>query len=87
VGRIVIDLFGMHGANDADFVGDRGDVRKNTGDLLAGLATLGEIAKRPPRFEDGVLQLGQLLALCERRRERLTVELCQLWLEVERFDM
>ena len=40
--RVVVDRLGVHGAHDADLVGDAADVRKEFADLGAGLAVTGE---------------------------------------------
>ena len=61
--RIVVDLLGVHRADDADVVGNAADVREQVGDFLAGLAVLLEIDERPARLQDRVLQLGELLSL------------------------
>ena len=47
VGRVVVDLLGLHRADDADVVGDPGDVREQVGDFLARFAVLLELARRP----------------------------------------
>ncbi len=47
VGRVVIDLLGLHRADDADVVGDAGDVRQQLADALARLAVAGELDLRP----------------------------------------
>ena len=60
---VVVDLLGLHRADDADVVGDARDVREEVGDLVAGLAVLLEIRERPARLQLRVLQLGELLAL------------------------
>ena len=43
VRRVVVDLIGVHRADDADVVGDRADVRQELGDLLPRLAVLREL--------------------------------------------
>ena len=83
----MIDLLGLHRADDADLVGDAGDVREQVGDLLARLAVLLEFDERPARLEHGVLKLGELLPLGERLGERLAVELLQLGLVVEALEL
>ena len=41
VGRVVVDLLGLHRADDADVVGDAADVREEVADRLPRLAELG----------------------------------------------
>ena len=84
---IVIDLFGMQGTDNADIVRDAADVRKQRGDLLPGLAPFPEFTKRSARDQLGVLQLGQLLALSKRVRERLPVKLFEPGLEIKTLQM
>ena len=38
VGRVVVDLLGVHRADDAQVVGHAGDVREQVGNFLPGLA-------------------------------------------------
>ena len=80
VRRVVVDLLGRHRADDADLVGDPGDVREQVGDLLPRLPVLVELAGRPARLQHRVLELGELLPLGERLGERLAVQLLQLGL-------
>ena len=83
MGGIVIDLFGVQGADDAKVVRDAADVRKQRRDFLPRLAPFPELTKRSAREQLGVLQLGELLTLGERVRERLAVEFFELGLEIE----
>ena len=80
---IVIDLFGVQGANDANVIRDAADVRKQRRNLLPRLAPFSEFTKRSARDQLCILQLGELLALGERVRERLAVEFFELGLEIK----
>src|SRR6187551_1611951 len=46
VGGVVVDGFGLHGTDNADLLGDAGDVREELGDFLAGLGVLAELERR-----------------------------------------
>ena len=87
VRRVVIDLLGVHRADDADVVGDAGDVRERSEISCPDCAMLLELAERPARLQHRVLQLGELLALGERLGERLAVELASVRLEVEGLEV
>ena len=65
--RVVVDLIGLHRANDADVVGDLADMGKECANLLAGLAVPveGELGRHAH-------QLLEALQLGERTRHRLT---------------
>src|SRR5439155_13725549 len=71
VGRVMIDLLGEHRANNADLVGDTADVRKQLGNLLAGLAEFLEAVLGAEADERLPLQLGDLLSLGEGLRHLL----------------
>jgi len=64
-----------------------GDVGEQIADLDPGLAMLLEVRERPARLEHRALQLGELLALGERLRERLLVEFLELRFPVERLEI
>ena len=85
--RVVVDLLGGHRPDDADLVGDARDVREQVGDLLPRLAVPVELAGRPARGEDLVLELGELLPLRERLGERLAVQLLEPRLVVEALEL
>src|SRR5438128_1740398 len=87
MGRIVIDLLGVHRTEDANLVRDPANVRKEFRDFLTALTPLLEFTKRAARLQFRVLQLSQLLAFGERLRERLAVEFLELGLVIETFQM
>ena len=84
---VVIDLFGPHGADDADVIGHAADVREELADFLAGFAELLEVVLRAEAGELRVLKLRDLLPLGERFGHRLGVHLRELRLVVEGFEM
>src|SRR5207244_11319883 len=84
---IVVDLLGMHRADDADVVGDFGDVRKQARNFLPGIAVFFEFSEWSASFQLGILELRELLALGERFGKRLAIDLLQLRLEIEAFQM
>ena len=84
VGRVVIDLLGLHRADDADVVGDLGVVRQEVADRLAGRAVAGELGLRAEAEELLLaLELGDRLAGGERGGHRLAVHRGELRLVVE----
>ena len=83
----MIDLFGVHRADDANVIGNGGKVRKEVGYFLTGLAIFFEFHEWTARFQRGVLQLGELLAFGERFWKRLPVDAFQFGFEVEAFQM
>ena len=87
MGRVVVDLLGLHRADDAEVVGDRTDVREDVGELHARLAPLLEFERTAAGLEHGALELGDLLALGERFREGLSVEFLQDRLIVEELEV
>ncbi len=87
VGRIMVDLLGVHRPDDAEVVGHSAEVREDRGDFLAAPAPPLERMLRPEAAERLALQLSDRLALGERRGHSLTVQLLQLRLVVEGFVM
>ena len=88
VGRVVVDLLGLHRADDADVVGDVGDVRQPVADRLAGGAVPGELRLRPEAEELLLrLELRDRLAGGERGGNRLAVHRGELRLVVEEFEL
>src|SRR5439155_16437404 len=73
VGRVVVDLVGVHRLDDADLIRDGTDVRKQRRDFLAGPAEPLEFEQRPHAEELLSLKLGNWLALRERFGHRLSV--------------
>ena len=84
---VVVDLLGLKGADDAEVVGDRADVREDVGEFHARLAPLLEFEGATTGLEDRILELGDLLTLGERFRERLVVEFLEDWFVVEELQM
>ena len=83
----MVDLFGLHGAHNADVVGDAPDVGQQRGHVLAALPVVPE---RVPGAEDAqllALELCDLLPLRERLGHRLAVPLRQFRLVVQEFEM
>ncbi len=77
----VVHLFHVHGANQADVVDDRRDVRKQLAHRQTALAVL---SKLPRRFE----QCSDLVELPWRvKRQWFAVHLCQLRFGVKRVDV
>lgn len=62
---IVVDLFGVHGPDDADVVGNSADIRKGSADGLAGASGAGEWELRGETGQFLALELGDLLAFGE----------------------
>src|SRR6266404_4455624 len=60
---------------------------KQIGDFLAGLPVLAKFGKRTARFQNRVLQLGELLSLRKGLGERLSMDALQLRLVIEAFQM
>ena len=87
MGRVVVDLLGLQGADDAEVVGDRPDVREDVGQLHARLTPLLEFEGAPARLEHGILELRDLLALGEGLRKRLAVEALEDGFVVEELQM
>ena len=84
---VVVDLLGLKGADDAEVVGDRADVREDVGEFHARLAPLLEFEGATTGLEDRILELGDLLTLGERFRERLVVEFLEDWFVVEELQV
>lgn len=84
---VVIDLFGLHRANDRDIIRYRANLGKGLGDFLSRFAILFEIEDGAACFQDGILQLGQLLTFSEGFRKRLTIQFFQLGLVVQRLEL
>ncbi len=87
VRRVVVDLLGLHRANDRNLIRDFAEVRKDMGELLAGLPPALELVLRSERLEFLPLKLRDLLAFGERLRHRLAVQLGQFWFVVERLEV
>jgi hypothetical protein len=84
---VVVDLLGVHRTDDANIIGDPGDVRKKIRDFLARLTVFLEFGEGTASFEFRILQLCQLLALGERLREWLPVDAFQFRFVIERFQV
>ena len=87
VGRVVIDLFGDHRADDADVVDNLLLPRQQLAHPLAALAVAVELEHGAVRLELLVLQLRDRLALGVRLGHRLIVEFGELGLVVEGFEV
>src|SRR2546421_392371 len=87
VRRIVIDLLGVHRADDANVVRNTADVREQLGNFLPGPAPLPELAKRPAGLQFRVLQLRELLPPGEGFGERFIVELLEFRLVIKPFEV
>ncbi len=85
--RVVIDLLGDHGADHTDIVRDGTGVGEKVGDLDARLAVFLKAGEGAACDEFVALELGELLPFRKRFRKRLAVELVQLRLRVEGFQM
>ena len=75
VRRVVVDLLGLHRTNDRNLIRDFAEVRKDMGELLAGLPPALELVLRSERLEFLPLKLRDLLAFSERLRHRLAMQL------------
>ena len=84
---IVIDLLGVHGLDHANLVRERSDIREEAGHGQAALAVGLECHERPARFQFGVLQLRELLTFGERFRKGFAVDVFELGLVIERFEV
>lgn len=87
VSGVVVDLFGIHGANHGDVVGDTSDVWKPVGDLHAAFSISGEWEGGAFDFELGALELGDLLSRGEGLGHRFAVTFFQGRFVVERFQV
>ena len=87
VGRVVIDLLGLHRADDADVVGDAADVGQIIADRLLRLPNLLKVDCGPKQSSFLALQLRDRLAFGERLGHRLAVHFGELRLVVEQFQM
>jgi hypothetical protein len=87
VGRVVVDLLGLHRANDADVVGDRADVGQEVADGLTRLAVFAKRSLWSKAQKLLLLQLSDRLALGERLGHRRAVHGGQLRLLVEQFKV
>ena len=87
VRRIVVDLLGVHRADDANVVRNTADVREQLGNFLPGSAPLPELAKRPAGLQFRVLQLRELLPPGEGFGERFIVELLEFRLVIKTFEV
>ena len=65
MGRIMVDLLRYHRADDSKLVGMPCDVWEQAGNLYTTLAMPGEFGKWTTREERCVLQLCELLTVCE----------------------
>lgn len=84
---IVVDLIGVHRADDAEVVGHPAEMREETAHFLAGLAELLEVVLRAETFEFLALQLRDLLAFSEGAGHGLAVHFLELGLEVPGLEM
>lgn len=82
IGRSVIELVGVHRADDRQFIGNPGDVRQQLADPGSSLAVLRELMGRPQHFRVP-LDEREFLVLEQFIRAGLHVELYELGLVVE----
>ena len=85
--RIVINLLGLQGTDDADVIGKASDVRERRTHLLSRFAILLEFMRRTEAFELLILELRDGLPFGERLRHRFPVHLRQLGFVIQRFQM
>src|SRR5437879_647722 len=85
--RIMIDLLGPHGTNDAHIVGHTADVGEQLADFRTRLAKPFEPVLWPKADKWLPLQLSNLLTLSEGLRHRLAVHLSKFWFRVQRLKM
>src|SRR5438874_6348231 len=78
MGGIVVDGLRFHGANDAYVIGDRANLRKDLGDLLAVLAEFLELMLWTEAVELLPLQLRDWLPLGKGFGHRLPMHLGEL---------
>ena len=83
----VVDGLGEHGADDADIIGDLGNVLEHLADLLAGCSMAVELEVGGPAGEFLSLELGDGLPLGEGSRHGLAVECREFRLVVESFQV
>jgi hypothetical protein len=82
----VVELVRLHRLDDADVVGDGGEMREDVGDLGATLAVPGEGEARAEHGGVGADE-GVALAADDRWREGLALELGELRLVVEEVEL
>jgi hypothetical protein len=83
----VIDLLGVHRADNAHVVRHAADVREEGANLLARLAEAREVVQTAETFQLLALKLRDLLPLRERLGHRLPVHLPQLRLGIEHLQV
>jgi len=79
----MVNLIGVQRADDTDIIGNATDVRKESTDMLSGIAAMSELGQRTKASQLLALKLGDRLAFGKRLRHRLAVHLGQLGFKIE----
>ena len=82
----MVELVGVHRADDGQLVGDGGEIRQQFGHFDARLAVFGELVRRAEHLRHALDEREPLL-LEERFGAGLAVQLLQLRLVVEQFEL
>src|SRR5262249_1351673 len=85
--RVMIDLLRMHRSDDANLIGNLGNMGKNRADFLSGFSNLRKRKLWRETDELLALELRDLLAVGVRVRHWFAVQFRQLWLMVKRLQM
>ena len=85
--RVVVDLIGLLGTNDANVVGDLLNVGKKIGNVLSRLAALFEFNFGAEALEGGVLQKGEFDPFGEFLGDGLAVVLAELGFVIEALEL
>ena len=82
----MVELVGAAAANDGDLVDDAGKPGEHLGELRPALAVAGKLELRPENRRVGADE-GVALAADDLRRDRLSLDLGELRLVVEKFEL
>ena len=82
----MVELIGVHGANHADVVDDRGEARHELANPLAALTMLFVVENRSHHL-GRTLDEGEAFALEVFLGTILAVKLCQSWFVLEKFEL
>ena len=83
VSRVMIDLIGLLGTNDADVVGNLLNVGEKAGNLLSGLSAFFEFDFRAKTLERGVLEESEFNPFSQLLWDRLSIVFTKLRLVIE----
>src|ERR1700722_8060390 len=83
----MVDLFSVHRADDANVIGDLGNLRQDGADFLSGFSDLRERKLRSETIQWLALELCDLLAFGVRLRHWFPAHFCQLRLVIQGLEM